>query len=404
MARLTTKRLNRCSDKPGTHRGRRLWTPPLSAAPYEVLLMGLFFVTLASMAQASIPASESYDDTDVLLTITDTMAAASYNTFEDDVESRVRELITLHRETDDPRFLGYAKSTLRSSKDSETSEGLIVLSAIVDQSLHDFDSARTKLTDIVASSESRTNYLQALTVLINLEIVSGRYEKAGQLCAQLSKTDHPYIRANCQAQIKALTGDPVQAYQTLSSQAQRMPATHPYAAFIQNTLGDIASQAGLPDAPAHYSRALVIDPTDLYARTALADWHLASGNFDRVESLTRQYDDVDRLAVLRAIAQKRQGLTQTNLMETLKQRFDEAAWRDSSLHSRDLARYLLDVSDAPQAALTFAYNNWADQKELIDTRLLIRAAKAASDEAITEEVTAWMEKQGQHDTQIKDVL
>ena len=404
MIRLTTKRLIRCSDKPGTQSVRRLRTPPLSAGPCKTLLFGLFSIMLAGSAQASIPAAESYDDTDVLLTITDTVAAASYNTFEDDVESRVRELIALHRETDDPRFLGYAKSALQNSEESGTSEDLIVLSAIVDQSLHDFDSARTKLTDIVASSESRTNYLQALTVLINLEIVSGRYEKAGQLCAQLSKTDHPYIRANCQAQIKALTGDPVQAYQTLSSQAQRMPATHPYAAFIQNTLGDIASQAVLPDAPAHYSRALVIDPTDLYARTALADWHLASGNFDRVESLTRQYDDVDRLAVLRAIAQKRQGLTQTNLMETLKQRFDEAAWRDSSLHSRDLARYLLDVSDAPQAALTFAYNNWADQKELIDTRLLIRAAKAASDEAITEEVTAWMEKQGQHDTQIKDVL
>jgi hypothetical protein len=51
--------------------------------------------------------------------------------------------------------------------------------------------------------------------------------------------------------------------------------------------------------------------------------------------------------------------------------------RGESVHRREQARFLLEVEDRPEAALTAALENWRVQREPDDLLVLLRAAHAA---------------------------
>jgi hypothetical protein len=86
-----------------------------------------------------------------------------------------------------------------------------------------------------------------------------------------------------------------------------------------------------------------------------------------------------------------------SLISNLRERFAEARWRGTLLHQRDIARFQLDVEESPSDALENAVGNWADQREPLDTRLLLRAADAAKDTQQQRAVRQWLETQEQTD-------
>jgi hypothetical protein len=111
---------------------------------------------------------------------------------------------------------------------------------------------------------------------------------------------------------------------------------------------------------------------------------------------------VDSLAVLRAIALQQANDTESqrvaeDLKTTLEERFSEAQWRGTSLHKRTLARFQLDIAGEPEPALRNAHDNWLDQREPSDTRLLFRTAIAAGDEERVAELRQWLALNNQQD-------
>ncbi|WP_088826327.1 hypothetical protein [Marinobacter sp. es.048] len=316
--------------------------------------------------------------------------------------NRLQRLIIQARTTGDPRYLGYAQTLINNWSEDNLTDRLRVLRATLRQSLHQFEPARSDLEQVLTTFSDTEQRIQARLTLANLELVQGRYGVARKQCQAL-QSDYPgLVAASCLASVEARTADPEKAYEGLAlalvetNKRQRPDSTSRL--WAEGTLGDIAAQAGLPEAQVHWQRVLEANPNDLYIRAQLADWHLEQGHFERVLALTNGFDAVDTLAVIRAIAMARMGHPDSDeLNGRLRQRFKEARWRGALLHARDTALFLLEIENQPQEALELAIENWNSQKEPLDTRLLLRSSVAANDKVQYQSVRDWLIKQGQRD-------
>ena len=320
----------------------------------------------------------------------------------------LQTLITQARTSGDPRYLGYAQSHIGQGPNDQLTTRLLLVRATLRQSLHQFDSARADLDQVLSGTPDRRQQIQARLTLANLELVQGRYAEARHHCQALQSAYPGLIAESCQALVSARTGNAEQAYRALKRQVNKAATagtTDPTSRlWAEGTLGDIAAQEGLGSAPTHWQNVLSGNPDDLYIRAQLADWHLEQGNLETVLALTRGYDAVDTLAVIRAIAMNRMAHPEASaLNQQLRQRFAEAQWRGAMLHKRDFARFQLDVEQRPEVALEFAMKNWQSQREPLDTRLALRAALAANNNDQLQRVVDWLTRHGQVDARYPEV-
>lgn len=321
----------------------------------------------------------------------------------EELANQLQQLIGQSRSTGDPRFLGYTERLLQNWRqehpDSQMTDRLRVLRATLAQSLHRFDAARQDLEQVLNTSNQPQQRVQARLTLANLELVQGRYDDARRHCLQLARVYPGLIAESCLAQTDARTGRAEAAYTRLQTQRTSVSDADPTSQlWAEGTLGDLAAQLGLNSAPTHWGIVLQQSPDDLYTRTQLADWQLRAGNLTAALSLTEGYDQVDGLAVIRAIALREAGAPEAEtLTKSLRERFAEAQWRGTLLHQRDFARFQLDVENRPELALEHARANWQDQREPLDTRLILRAANGAGDQATLENVRQWLTRHGQID-------
>ncbi|MDF0751614.1 hypothetical protein NLU14_15405 [Marinobacter sp. 71-i] len=344
------------------------------------------------------PIEKDFADTDILVELPEpALTTSELPDSPEQLADTVQNQISRARSTGDPRFLGYADGMLQRWP-GEMTDRLLTLRATLDQSLHRFDSARKDLETVIARSISALQKNQALLLLANLETVQGHYEDARKRCSQLQQSYPGLIADSCAAQVDARTGRPAAAYQALQKKSESTSTNTTSQLWAEGTLGDIAAQMGNPAAADHWQTILRISPDDLYTRAQLADWYLSRNQADRTLALTEGYEQVDSLAVLRAIAMARSGHPEAEaLAERLRERFAEARWRGNLLHQRDMARFQLDIEGDADTALTFAADNWRSQREPLDTRLLLRAARAAGDEQPAQKVRTWLDKHGQSD-------
>ncbi len=374
-------------------------TPPGGAFCAGLLLLTALAGFCTSATAAPGPIKTDFDDSDILVELPEPVLSAP--TLPDSPEQLadiLQSQIVQSRSTGDPRFFGYAEGLLQQWP-GEITARLRVLRATLRQGLHQFDAARQDLDTVIANSDDPQQRNQARLLLANLETVQGNYDKAREHCDHLQGTYPGLIAASCVAQVEARTGHAREAYNTLREQVRSASATDVTGRlWAEGTLGDIAAQLGAENAPDHWMAVLAVTPDDLYTRGQLADWYLDQGNSTRVLELTQDYEDVDSLAVIRATAMKRAGDPRADaLIHDLRERFAEARWRGTMLHQRDIARFQLDIEDSPADALENAVNNWSDQREPLDTRLVLRAAGAAGDRQQQRQIRDWLEKQGQTD-------
>ncbi|MGF2687962.1 tetratricopeptide repeat protein [Marinobacter sp. DUT-3] len=348
-----------------------------------------------------------FDDQEILITLPS--EALTPDTPPDSAPAladQVQAFLLQARSQGDPRYLGYAQALFERWPESRMTDRLKILRATLNQSLHRFESAREELTDILNESNSnRQQVTQARLTLANLELVQGHYESAHSHCQQLANDFPGLIAASCLAQVEARTGHAETAYQSLHAQTRQSPASDATSQiWALGTLADIAAQLGRPEAEQHWRQVLALAPDDLYTRTQLADWLLERGENKAVIKLTDAYEQVDSLAVIRAIAMKRHKHTDAGrLSAMLEERFTEARWRGTLLHQRDLARYALEIEGDAETALTHALANWQDQREPLDTRLLLRAAESAGNDPVAADVRAWLDKHDQRDARYPEV-
>ncbi|MGH6609675.1 MAG: tetratricopeptide repeat protein, partial [Burkholderiaceae bacterium] len=306
-----------------------------------------------------------------------------------------RRLIQAGRASGDPRTLGYAEAHLASVPDSGAiGVEALVLRATIEQSRHRFDAARALLDRAI---EQTPSHVQARLTRATIGHVRGDLAAAREDCDAL-REPAPGVAVICRAINDSLSGNNAQALRVLESVTD--PSLRGWALSLA---GEIHEQQGALDAAVRaYNASLALD-SDLYTSLSLADALITQQRWPQAEALLLPLPPTDAVLLRRWIVARGQKRDAAALESQLAARFSEAQARGELLHAREAALFALERGDGAQA-LKLARQNWNDQREPADLRILARAARAASDSSALVEVLDWLARTGLRDVRIERVL
>ncbi len=330
----------------------------------------------------------------------------------DSVELRVRlaeHHIALYRQTDDPRYNGYAQAAIapwRENVDAPTR--VLLIRAHLNQQRHAFALARA---DLQLALERDPRNAQAWLALSVVERVSGRLANAHKACAALLTLTETLVSGTCLADIASLAGKAPEAFATLDRllQAESVDSADHLRRWALTIQGEVAWRLGEPELAlqafeAGLALAEANEQFDGYLLSAWADFMLEQGRAQAVDRRLEPYDQSDALLLRRAIAAKRINHPNAGAMaDTLRRRFAASQRRGDDVHLREQARFALDIDNKPSEALWLAQRNWAMQKEPADVLLVLRAALAFNP-AAADPVVAFVSETGLQDVRVQTLL
>jgi tetratricopeptide (TPR) repeat protein len=304
--------------------------------------------------------------------------------------------LQLGKSSGDPRFYGYAQAALGPWWGSATAPPTILkLRAKLKERDHRYDEA---LRDLNLLLKQDPKDAQAYVELANIYWVQGKYADAQRACDRLSEMADTVPTIMCRAPILAVTGKAEQAYASLTHilpvVRKQWPSVLPWVHTMQ---ADIAVQLGrLEQAEQHFRNVLASDPADNYALRSYADLLLDQHRNEEVISLLREFTSDTGILLPAAIAAHRAGqqALAAEWRAQLHSRFEENRLRGNPPHGRYEALYQLELAGDPKRALALAQNNWRQQKQPADSRVLLEAAMAARDPAAAQEVLDFLAKNG----------
>jgi thioredoxin-like negative regulator of GroEL len=294
------------------------------------------------------------------------------------------------------------------------------------QNRHDFQGAM-KLLDRAIALDPRD--AAARLMRASVKLVNGRGADARADCAAVLAAGESTAGTICLAQVIGATGglaraealletvmsrDNVEASTRLDARAgvarvaaqlgtpAALAASDSVRAWALWLLADFADRAG--DAPAAETQlraALQAAPQNEGIRSALSDLLLDRGAYR--EALALVDLPAPSIGLLARRARAQQALRDPALKDTRSQIDDLitlATRRGDPPHLREEALVALDVDHDPARALTLARANFETQRETIDLRILLRAAKACGDGATLSALTKWIHETGYEDTQL----
>lgn len=305
-----------------------------------------------------------------------------------------RRLIQAGRASGDPRTLGYAEAELSGVPETGVAGvDVLVLRATIEQSRHRFDAARSLLDRAIQQAPA---HVQARLTRATIEHVRGNLDQARADCQAL-RGPAPTVAAICGAIGDSLSGKNVQALRALEGVTD--PALRGWALSLA---GEIHEQQGAVDSAVRAYTASLALGDDLYTTVALADALIAQQRWPQAETLLAPLPATDAVLLRRWIVARRQQRDVTALEAQLADRFAAAQARNELLHAREAALFALERGDG--AALKLARQNWSDQREPADVRILASAARAAGDAVALAEVQAWLARTGLRDVRVERAL
>jgi hypothetical protein len=161
-------------------------------------------------------------------------------------------------------------------------------------------------------------------------------------------------------------------------------------------LAEIFRLVGRPDsAEAELRAALRLEPQDAFAANALADLLLAQGRpREALDVLGADFSHDGKLLRAALAARMLGNPAWRHLAAQLGQRFAAARLRGDAIHLREEARFCLELRDQPAQALALATENWRQQREPADLRVLLASALAADDAEAAAPALAWLDATG----------
>ena len=305
-----------------------------------------------------------------------------------------RRLIQAGRASGDPRTLGYAEAELNGAPETgPLGVEVLVLRATIEQSRHRFDAARALLDRAIQQSPA---HVQARLTRATVAHVRGQLDAARADCNAL-REPAPTVAVICGAIGDSLSGRNVQALKALESVTD--PALRGWALSLA---GEIHEQQGALDAAVRaYTGSLALGD-DLYTTVALADAWIAQQRWPQAEALLAPLPATDAVLLRRWIVARRQQRDAAELQNQLADRFTAAQSRNERLHAREAALFALEQGDG--AALKLARENWGDQREPADVRILALAGRATGDAAALAEVKEWIARTGLRDVRVERAL
>src|SRR5450631_2268988 len=307
--------------------------------------------------------------------------------------------ISRARSTGDMRFLGYAEAILAPwLKQPTIAPQVLLLNATILQSRHAFEPALAQLDRALLV---HPNDPQAWLIRATILRVLGRYDEALSSCQHLTLEAEPAVTSLCVQSLRGLMGHLPEAYAAILSLSQE--ALPPQArAWRFSELGEMAERLGEDEvAERWFLSGLQIAPEDVYMRTAYADLLLRRERLLEALKLSSGFESMEPMLLRAAIAHRElhdaAGSAANAQISTL---FAVERQRGDAVHRRELARFLLDIGDNPDAALRAAQENWQVQREPDDLLILLRAAKVAHQLAASAGAREFLHKTGLEDARL----
>lgn len=303
-----------------------------------------------------------------------------------------RRLLDIGREEGDPRWTGRAQSVLAPWwNEDQPPRAVRVLRAAVRQNLHDFPGALADLDRAVTDDPADA---QAWLTRAAVQQVRGDYAAARISCGPLVPLARPLVAATCLTTVASLTGNlkPALAFllRTFDQDDGAEPAVTRWALA---SLAEMSARAGdARAAGSWYRKALALGGPEAYLLASYADFLLDQGKAAEARDLLRDSARSDALLLRLSLAEKALGdPALASHVEALRQRFEESRLRGDVIHRREEAMFRLWLLGDAEGALALAHDNWQVQKEPLDARILLEAAKAAGKPAEAKPVLAFLD-------------
>jgi tetratricopeptide (TPR) repeat protein len=303
------------------------------------------------------------------------------------------------RASGDLRFLGYAEAMLQPWLNRpEVAPQVLVLNATILQSRHAFDAS---LNELDRALQARPDDAQAWLTRATVLRVLGRYEEAAVSCQHLQAIADAGVTSLCVESLRGLTGNLDDAYSRIASMPPQALAPEARA-WRYSELGEMAERRGDDAAAEHWLReGLQLAPDDSYMRAAYADLLLRQQRAAETLRLLSGLESMEPMLLRIAIAhQQLHDDAATSMGAQLANAFMVEEQRGDPVHRREQARYLLDVSHQPEAALRAAQENWRVQREPDDILILLRAAHAANQARAAQPALSFLSAHGMQDVRL----
>ena len=295
----------------------------------------------------------------------------------------------------DPRYIGYAQAALAPWWALPAPPAAVrVLRAKLLQFDHRFIEA---LADLDAVLQADPAHGEAWAWRAAIHMVRADYAQARRSCEKLAALAPPLIAVACTAQVDAATGRAEAAAGALRNalaSAQGTDAAQRLWALTR--LAETEERRGAyPAAEAAFRQALDLNLGDVYLLAAYADFLLDRNRPAEVLTLLKDRTRADVLLLRLALAAQAAGTPEREAWaRSLGARFDAAALRGDTTHRKEASRYRLTLRGQPDLALALARENFAEQREPADARILLEAALAARQPAAAAPALAWMAASG----------
>ena len=295
----------------------------------------------------------------------------------------------------DPRYVGYAQAALQPWWALEQPPVAVrVLRAMLKQFDHRFDPALADLAEAVREQPDNGAAWAWQTAIL---MVQARYAEARSSCEHMAPLTTPLIAVACHAQIEAITGHAAAAAAQLRTALRQQPnAGVEERLWVLTRLGETEERRGENTAAeAAFREALALGVPDVYLQAAFADYLLDRGRAPEVLVLLKDAGRADVLLLRLALAAKAAADPKAaRLAEELGARFDAARRRGDTTHRKEESRYVRALVGDAARALALGQQNWAEQREPADARILLEAALAAKNPAAAKPVLDWMTSSG----------
>ncbi len=295
----------------------------------------------------------------------------------------------------DPRYVGYAQAALQAWWHlAEPPVQVRVLRAQVLQFDHRFTEA---LADLDGALRQQPDLGRAWAWRTAILMVQANYAEARRSCEQMAPLGSALIAAGCTAQVDAATGHAAAAASALrSALAQHANAAVDERLWCLTRLAETEERLGRSAAAeAAFQQALALGSPDVYLQAAYADFLLDRGRAADVLRLLKDRGRADVLLLRQALAAKAaRDPSAAALAQELTARFAAAKQRGDTSHQKEESRFALALQGDAARALVLAQQNFAQQREPADARILLEAALAARNVQAARPALDWLTASG----------
>ncbi len=306
------------------------------------------------------------------------------------------------RQSGDPREIGLAESALAPWwEEARPPVPVLLIRASIRQYLHDFDGALADLAHVIQADPTN---LQAWMSQAAIQQTTGALAEAATSCRRLMSLSRSITGMVCLADLASLGGDRA-ALDRASAIVRSGTSSTAEQAWVMSVLAEMAERFGRHEQAETWFGLAAKAESGTYARVAFADWLLRRDRARDAVSMLASAPATDAVLLRRALAWRTLGDPQASAaIAELRERFESSQARGDSLHLREMARFALEIDQAPSVALDYASRNWALQKEPADALLLAAAARAAGSPDKADPVRRFVRDCGLYDVRLHELL